>query len=322
MTDKLSSSQLLSPLLVILSLLFLFAPPAFSGESEMPAGLGIIKGQILSENGKPLTPGMVAFFASEKLDPMDYGQTLRSPKMISFLDKDGRFTTAMMPKGNYFVGAIPRKHGRGGPPKPDEKRYSAFDKDGKYHIVTLEEGQTLDIGAIKVKEPPAKQELSDSFTISGKLLDKDDKPLAGITVVLRKDYDNPKGEYISDDSTADGVYSLKIPPGKYFMVARKSVGGSMRPKPGSIYGELGQNKPIGVGAKRADPITFIVGTSGQVYKDVDIRMFKVPIPEVKRKETEALVKANKIRKEDISKDLPLRKKELKNEVKSKAKPEK
>ena len=95
----------------------------------------------------------------------------------------------------------------------------------------------------------------------------------------------------------------------------------MRPKPGSIYGELGQHDAIGIGGKNSRPPTYIIGTSGQEFKNVDIAMFEVPIPDVKRKETEVLVKADKYSKENLSEDLPLRKKTVDTAVESTFKPD-
>jgi len=297
----------------VVGLLFLFlflSLPSFAlaadSGSELPEP-GSITGQILKVGGAPFTQGFVALFSSENLDPMDYGQTRRSPKMIAFLDEQGKFTTQPMAPGSYFVGAMERKGWRGGPPKMGEKRYSAFDEQEKYLIVSLKSGQTLDIGSVVVKEPPTFPELTELFTIEGRLVDKDGKGIPDAVVVVKRDYTNPKGEFISAKTAFNGHYQIQLPPGNYYLIARETVAGSMRPKPDSMYGELGQREAIGIGGKTGNPATYIGGTPGQKFENVDITMFKIPIPDLKRKEVEALVKSEQFSKDDLAENLPLRK---------------
>lgn len=282
--------------------------------------LGIFSGRLVKQDGTPFN-GFIAFFSSEGVAPMDYGSTRRSPKMIAFTDKEGKFTTHLMPAGSYFVGAMERQGWRGGPPQRGEKRYSALAESGEYLTFTIIGGDTKDIGKILVQEPKSFPELKEFFTISGRLLDKKGKGIFDAVVVVKKDYNTPKAVFISDKSAIDGSYQIKLPPGKYFLLARETVAGSTRPKPGSIYGELGQNEPVGIGGKTAMLPTYIVGVLDQIYKDVDITMFKVPIPEIKRQETEAMVKSNKLSKESLPENLPLKKSKVSNAVQSSIKPE-
>lgn len=311
-----------STLIGLISLLFfiLLSVPAFSEEkSSEIKDLGTIKGQILKEGGSAFTPGFVAFFSSENLEPMDFGQTRRSPKMIAFLDDKGNFLTGPMPPGSYYIGAMERKQWRGGPPKMGEVRYSAFDDKGEYIEVTLNKSQELEIGSVVVTVPKEAPELTDFITIEGRLLAEDGKGVPGAVVVVKRDLNTRKAEFISDKSAFNGYYKIQVPPGKYFLIARETVEGSMRPKPDSIYGEFGQNAPIGLGGKSKNPSAYIIGTSGQEYKDVDILMFKVPLPEVRRKETEALVKSEKYSRDTLPENLPLRKQSLDEAVKSEVK---
>jgi len=281
--------------------------------------LGTFNGKIVHTDGTPFN-GFIAFFSSEGLAPMDYGSTRRSPKMVAFTDANGTFTTHMMPAGSYYVGAMERKSWRGGPPKRGEKRYSALDDKGEYLTVTLKGGENKSIGTVKVGLQENFPELEKFFTISGHLLDSRGKGIFDSVVVVKKDYNEAKAAYISDKSSIDGSYQIKLPPGRYFLIARETVTGSTRPKPGSSYGELGQDAPLGVGGKTPTIPTYIEGKAGQVYKNVDITMFKVPIPEVKRKETEAKIKANKMSKESLPDNLPLRKSKTTKAVPSTIKP--
>lgn len=271
---------------------------------------GRIKGKIVVKDGKPLDNGIVAFFKSDGLEPMDYSHTRRSPTMVAFLDGEGIFATTEMPAGSYYIGALPRDKWTGGPPRPGEKRYSAIDEKGKYKIVTLARAQTLDVGTITVEEPGAFAELADFFTVEGKIVDADGKGVAGAVVVVKKNYDAPKSDFISEPTKADGSYQLKLPPGKYYVLAREAIVRSGRPNPDSAMGELGQNKPIGIGGQRDSPPVYLLGESGKYIKDVDIVMFKVPVPEVKRAEMEAQVRSNKVDKKSLPENLPLSKRRV------------
>jgi hypothetical protein len=118
-----------------------------------------------------------------------------------------------------------------------------------------------------------------------------------------------------------GFYELKIPPGKFFFVARKELTTAGRPKPGGLLGTLGMDNPMGIGGKTDEIPDYIIGKDGQVFRNVNITMFEVPIPEVKRKETEAKVKAKKLDKSTLPEDLPLMKKKVEESKPSQHKPE-
>lgn|GEM_PF-1876172 len=271
---------------------------------------GTITGKIVTKDGSPLTSGFVAFFKSDKLDPMDYGNTRRSPTMVAFLDDKGGFTTSQMPAGTYYVGAMPRDKWTGGPPMRGEKRYSAFDDKGKYLVVTLARAQSLDIGTVKVLEPENSPELTDFFTVQGKIVDEKGKGWPGAVVVVKRNYEEAKSDFISEPTKQDGSYQIKLPPGKYFVLAREAIVKTGRPNPNSAMGELGQNQPIGIGGQRDSPPVFILGESGKLLQDVNITMFKVPVPEVKRAEVEAKVKSNQMDKTSLPEKLPLSKRRV------------
>ncbi len=292
-------------------LFFIFAASHLALAEKQVIGenkLGTVSGRIVLPDGSPFPVGFVAFFSSEDEEPQDYGGTLRSPKMIAFVQDEGRFSTRPFPAGSYYLGAMDRqKWGVGGPPRPGETRYSAIDEKGEYVIITLQGGQDLDIGTVTVRKPQKFPERSDSFTITGKIIDDKGEGVGGALVMVKKDYNEPKAVFISKKTAADGSYQIKLPPGRYFLIARESMTLAGRPKPGSVMGVLGQTKPIGIGGQSDQPPAYILGASGEEYKDVNIIMFEVPVPEVKRKEIESQVKSQKIDKESLPDHLPLKK---------------
>ncbi|MBA3015896.1 MAG: carboxypeptidase-like regulatory domain-containing protein [Proteobacteria bacterium] len=281
---------------------------AIAEGDAVPADLGKVKGKIVDVAGAPLSKGFVSFFDSNKGDPMDFGASKRSPAMIAFLQEGGVLETDWFPAGSYYLGVLPRERWVGGPPKENEKRYSAFDAEGKYLVVVVKAGETIDVGTISVKEPEKFPELTMFFTVAGRIIDEEGRGVQNAVVVVKQDLDNPKGLFISKETDLTGKYELKIPPGKYFFVARKELTVAGRPKPGGLMGTLGHNKPIGVGGESDEPASYIVGLAGHSYEHVDITMFKVPIPEVRRAEVEAKVKAKKIDKDSLPDTLPLKRK--------------
>lgn len=295
----------------MLALLFVFVinhGTMVDAQEYDAADLVTAAGRIVLPEGASFPKGAVMFFSSDNIDPHDYGTTLRSPKMIAFLEEGGKFKTLPFPSGSYFIGALDRvKWGVGGPPQPGETRYSAFDGDGEYLVVTLKKGEHKDLGEITVSRPPEFPERKDFFSVSGSVVDSQGKGVAGALVMAKKDYNEPRADYIAERTVEDGGYELKLPPGKYFFIARESMTVAGRPKPGGVMGVLGQKAPIGVGGKSDAPPAYIIGKSGQEYNNVDITMFEVPIPDVKRQEIESQVKSQKIDKESLPEKLPLMK---------------
>jgi len=302
-------TTLLNYLFPLVMFLFLVSPAASQPQmagGEEDQNIGRLTGVIVDESNKIIAPGFVALFKSEKYEPHDYGSNRRSPEMIAFIREDGRFTAPVAP-GSYYLGVIPRKLGkRPGPPKKGEKRLSAFTPDGKYRIFHVRKGETVDLGRVTVREPGQFRELSRFFTVTGRVLDENGKGVASALVMAKVRYEDPKPSFISDPAGPDGSYSLKLPPGKYYFIARQSLTMAGRPDPGSPMGVLGQTKPVGIGGKSDEPPAFIVGRPGDHFDHVDITMFKIPVPEERRREIEAQVQANRIDKSSLPSSLPLK----------------
>jgi hypothetical protein len=320
-----------SMLTAVLMIFFLFlivnntlaAPDSTSDKFDIE-NAGILSGQIVLEDGTPLAPGYVAFFKKDNnlKEHQDYGISKRSPTMVAFLNsKDGKFTTMLFPAGSYFIGAVQSEKWIGGPPQKDQKKFSAVDKDGNYLFFEVKAAETVDIGKVTVSVPADFPARKDLFTVIGRVLDPDGQGIPDSVVVAKTEINNPRGDFISAQTDADGNYQLKITPGLYFFVARKTLTMAGRPKPGGLMGTLGQDKPLGIGGKSEQPPAYIVGKDGDTFKDVNITMFKVPIPDVKRREIEAQVKAKKIDKSSLPENLPLMKQKADEAVPSEHKPE-
>ena len=318
-------------LTTVLIVLFLFltvnhalAGPAEEKEKFAVENSGTLSGRAVLEDGTPMPYGFVAFFeqVGDSMEHQDYGVgSKRSPMMVAFVKEDGKFVSQLFPAGLYFMGAVMEKGWIGGAPKKGQKKYSAIDSEGNYLLFEVKAAETVDIGTVIVREPVAFPELKTHFTIEGKVLDAQGRGVPDSVVVAKRDLNDPKGIFISAETDAEGNYQLKISPGMFFFVARKSLTRGGRPKPGGLMGTLGHSKPIGLGGKSEEPPAYIIGRNGETFRNVDITMFEVPIPELRRQEVEAKVKAQKLDKSSLPEDLPLMKPKAEEGVKSQYMPE-
>lgn len=78
--------------------------------------------------------------------------------------------------------------------------------------------------------PEAQMTASHESTVSGRVVMKGtEQPVAGAHVYAYTDYSKNLigvADHVSKGSAADGSYMLKLPPGEYFLVARKRVSGA------------------------------------------------------------------------------------------------
>jgi hypothetical protein len=75
------------------------------------------------------------------------------------------------------------------------------------------------------------------------------KPLGGAVVYLYSDYKGGfkgKPDFQAGPTGADGVFEAAVPGGRYYLIARKSLGGGDELKPGDFYSYYGGN-PVVVG---------------------------------------------------------------------------
>lgn len=310
-------------LLLLLTVATVFAAPMSADDELDIENAGMLTGRALLADGKPIPYGFVSFF--EKVEGseehQDFGVSKRSPKMVAFIQEEGVFETMLFPAGKYYVGAVITEKWVGGPPKKNQQRFSAIDKEGDYLIVEVKPAETVDLGTLTFKDPEAYPEREKKFVIYGRVLGENGGGIPGSVVVAKKDINDPKGLFISAVTDMLGFYELKIPPGKFFFVARQELTTAGRPKPGGLMGTLGITKPVGLGGKTDELPDYIIGKDGQVFKNVDITMFEVPIPEVQREKVEAQVRAKKVDKSTLPDNLPLMKQSFENVSPSEHKPE-
>jgi hypothetical protein len=126
-----------------------------------------------------------------------------------------------------------------------------------------------------------------SFGLKGTITGQDGKPVEGAHVYAYKDYSkNLVGvaDQVSRGSAADGSYRLEVPPGKYYIVARKRASGSNYGPivTGDLYDYRFEQEPVTLGRGQvrtmdfkltalSEPLFFQVFTEQQRTTETGIR---------------------------------------------------
>lgn len=289
-------------ILALVTILFLSATVFAAGvPGYLKERMGTLNGEFHVEN-KPLPNATLSFFNTTGGPPPNLGNARRVPDLVSRADADGKFSVPL-PPGMYFMGALIREKGAGpGPPRPGEKFFFARNPDGKMRIFTVKAKQTTETGIIAGIAPERFEEFQSYMTIRGKVKDADGKPLGGIIVTLNDNLNSARPKFISGKTNEDGTYEVKVPPGKYYVVAHESIRGG-RPTPGSKIGMYGRNiqpgstpspnTPGGGPGNKMFPgsaaqsgtgneVLPVAGQEGDLLEHIDIIMLAVPDPEKMR----------------------------------------
>jgi len=134
--------------------------------------------------------------------------------------------------------------------------------------VVLAEGEVARVTIPVIEVPEKVSRIADTLfgntRISGKIVDVEGNPVAGIKALLYTDaamLDRPL--YVSQPTGTDGTFILSFPEGgTYFLAARDKLGGT--PAPGELYGRY-QGRP--------DHSIYVL--KGREKKDVEIMVEEV-----------------------------------------------
>ena len=267
--------------------------------------MGTLKGQIFVD-GKPFPDAIVSFFDKKGGPPPIVGKVRRVPDMVGRTDANGYFSVQLMP-GEYSVGTLKRAVADGpGPPREGEKFFFVRGGDGKLRYVSVPTKQELDAGRLDGVPPGQFEEFTQSITIRGTVKDPEGKPVEGMMVSVKDDINSSRPKYISEPTGKDGRYEMKVPPGRYFVVARGAIQGG-RPRAGSSVGIYGKGAPMGSaspanaggGRDGQNPpgiaaqgggegeAKAVEGKDGAVLDKIDIVLHEIPDPDETRKKFEA-----------------------------------
>ena len=271
--------------------------------------MGTLNGQVVTDDGHPVPGGIVSFFDAKKGIPPLIADMHRIPDMVGRMGPDGRFSVKLLP-GSYYMGVlIITDPGRGpGPPQKGETFYFARDDSGGLRTFTLGTREEKDAGVIIGAPPETFPLVKNLVTIEGMLLKEDGKPFIGGVVLVKSDMNSQRPDFVSQRTGEDGKFRIQLPPDTtYYLLGReRSVG---RPVPGSYVGTYGSNSAISAGgalpignARPAQPASGrpdivgqeekkeddlpepITGKAGEVHHDINITMFKVPVPGEQREQ--------------------------------------
>lgn len=188
---------------------------------------------IVSKDGKPVA-GAVAFIYPDLSSHLKgFGLGMAAPT-----DEKGFFEVPL-PAGSYYLVVRLRKDGvmagpmragdlfgylPGNPLKIGEKQVA------RVHIPLIEVPEKVEKFAAT---------LFGNTSISGRIVDREGKPVAGINAML---YDDMmmlnRPAFVSQPSDAQGRFVLSFPSGgTYYLAARNTLGGT--PQPGELYGRYG-----------------------------------------------------------------------------------
>lgn len=196
------------------------------GASDIETGIA----GFVSSNGEPVSGAVAMVYTdlSSNLKGMGLG-------WVSPSDETGYFE-APLPAGTYYVVIRVRKGGKMAGPLQAGDLFGYLDGNP----LVIKEGE-LSRAHIPLIEVPAKVEqhadsLFGDTHITGRILDSQGSPVAGLQVLL---YDDQmmlnRPLYVSLKTDQDGRYQLSFPKGgKYYLAARDELGGT--PAPGELYG--------------------------------------------------------------------------------------
>ena len=175
---------------------------------DLPAGENLtISGKISSINGEPVVGAEVYLYSSENTrKPADFISPKTTPTGVyrMVVPKAVYRAVARLKKGERFGPLMPGDRHSGEPIKivPDEENELTID----FTVVDMQE-----LAQRRTKDRQELAEISGSVTAAG-------KSIASVYVYARTGrLAATLPEYFSGWTGADGRYSLKLPPGHYFM---------------------------------------------------------------------------------------------------------
>lgn len=200
------------------------------GQDRKVKGEGGLYGKILFE-GKALEKSYVYVYK-------DLKSGLRGPAFLVYPSRDGSFSINL-PEGKYYI--IARKRAKGGMYGPiEEGDYFNFYYGNP---VTVKKGTLKSVSIECIKRLSQLEEGVGFSEITGYVKDGKGNPLSGLFVLLYQNK-NMQGKplYISGRTNREGKFTIKIPMGTYYILARENIGGP--PAIGEWYGKYKEPIPI------------------------------------------------------------------------------
>lgn len=211
----------------VLSITFSFS--TFALEEITVPGEGTITGEIKVKGKGSMGGGTVFFFRETSGPPPSDSRYWRVPTDASSIDEHGRFI-AMLPEGNYYMGAIKRFSGEAlGPPQHGDFFFISQDEKGNPRLHAVKKNTINDTGVISEAVPFNRDKLvTEGVTsIQGIIVDGEGNPVEGMLVFAfptQVMFGRPL--FVSERSKKDGTYLLRLyEGGEYYLSSRANYGG-------------------------------------------------------------------------------------------------
>jgi len=225
--------------------------------SESATPMDGVSGQVTLD-GTPVEGAVIFAYTDLGSQLKGMGYLMSAPT-----DADGRFNL-QLEDGTYYLLARKRQGRSGmGPLRAGDLVGYAPDNPLK---VRSGQAPPLTIPLLQVPEKVDRMQdsLFGSTRISGRIVDANGKPIAGVRAVI---YDRPqmldRPLYVSQPTGSDGRYVISLPQGGvYFLAARNTLGGA--PAPGDLYGTYNR-----------DPEHKLQVESGSVHNGIDMVVEKM-----------------------------------------------
>jgi hypothetical protein len=236
-----------------------------------------VSGRILIDCKEPMSGGIAAFFNAALDYPPKFGSLRRVPDRVAPVGPDGEFKVAL-PAGRYYLGVINRNDpGETGPPGLEEKGFSAVDEAGDRKIFELAgSGAAKDLGTVSVSTMERTWESADLFTIRGKVINKEGQPFENAWILIKRNPDAKRPDFISQKVGTTGRFELQLPAGRPYFLLAKDVSGAGRPQSGGHVGAYTGADPVFNQYMPEPKPAPLSAEAGQVISDIVILMIEVP----------------------------------------------
>ena len=227
--------------------------------------MGSVTGQIDCQPGN--CTGLAALWLADGNKVPAPDRYVLIPAVVSALEEDGSFELSA-PPGNYFVGGQLRTTPGSafGAPRIGDRIYLISPQDEKGYRVTVAAEQTIDIGLQKKYWVFAGQAEKPQLGISGRVLDLDQQPVAGMLVFAFADPGATTTPLaVSARTDTDGRFLLPLAkPASIYLRARKNYRGGQPQAEDYVSVSAG-------GMPQAIPVK-----AGQLIPDVQVLVRKLP----------------------------------------------
>lgn len=164
----------------------------------------------------------------------DFKNGFRGPAYLVYPSFDGNFKINL-PPGEYYI--LARKRAKGG-------MYGPIEEGDLFNFyygnpVQIKKG-FLKYVEIECVKRLSQLESDEGYpTLMGIVKDRSGKPVTGVFVLIYNTKEmHGKPLYISPRTNSNGEFSIKLPPGNYYILARENIGGP--PVSGEWYGKYSE----------------------------------------------------------------------------------